>query len=87
MATSEPGPMSNVVTRPLWLDQLDPFPPQREPLPGDIECDVAIVGGGYSGLWTAWYLRRLDPGIRIQIIERHHCGYGGVGSQRRMGGR
>lgn len=73
------GPLNDAVTGALWLDQLDPFPSRRERLSGDLSCDVAIVGGGYSGLWTAWYLRRLDPTIRIQVIEKHHCGFGASG--------
>src|SRR4051812_3404960 len=45
----------------LWHDTAGgPFAP-RPPLAGDIEADVAIVGGGYTGLWTAYYLRALDP--------------------------
>lgn len=40
---------------------------------------MAIVGGGFSGLWTAYYLSKLDPTLRIQIIEKHFCGYGASG--------
>jgi glycine/D-amino acid oxidase-like deaminating enzyme len=41
--------------------------------------DVAIVGGGYTGLWTAWYLARRDPGLRIVVLERDHIGFGASG--------
>jgi len=51
----------------------------RAPLPGDIQADVAIAGAGYTGLWTAYYLHRLDPGIRVAIVEREIAGYGASG--------
>ncbi len=40
---------------------------------------MAIVGGGFSGLWTAYYLTTLDPTLRIAVVERDHCGYGASG--------
>jgi glycine/D-amino acid oxidase-like deaminating enzyme len=40
---------------------------------------VAIVGAGYTGLWTAYYLNALDPGLRIAIVERELAGYGASG--------
>ncbi len=70
--------VAGATTHALWLDQLEPFTP-RPALTGDTDCDVAIVGGGFSGLWTAYYLLGLDPTLRIQIIERHYCGYGASG--------
>ena len=51
----------------------------RPPLPGDIDVDVAIVGAGYTGLWTAHYLLEADPTIRIAIIERDIAGFGASG--------
>ena len=63
----------------LWLDDhpgpLDP----RPPLAGDTQVDVAIVGGGYTGLWTAYYLLRLDPTLRMLVIEKEIVGYGASG--------
>ena len=47
----------------------DPLRP-RPPLPGDRDVDVAIVGAGFTGLWTAVYLSALDPALRIAVIER-----------------
>jgi len=53
----------------FWFDTLpEPIEP-RAPLEGDAELDVAIVGAGYSGLWTAYYLKRLRPALRIGIVE------------------
>jgi glycine/D-amino acid oxidase-like deaminating enzyme len=51
----------------------------RPPLPGHIEADVAIVGAGYTGLWTAYYLHALDPSLRISIVEREIAGFGASG--------
>ncbi|MGI8668057.1 MAG: NAD(P)/FAD-dependent oxidoreductase, partial [Jatrophihabitans sp.] len=41
--------------------------------------DVAIVGAGYTGLWTAYYLRLADPGLRIAILEAEVAGFGASG--------
>jgi glycine/D-amino acid oxidase-like deaminating enzyme len=60
----------------LWLPSP---PPRRPPLPGDRDADVAIVGAGYTGLWTAYYLARADPGLRIAVLEAQFAGYGASG--------
>ena len=73
-----PDSVTDAVTTALWLDQLAPSP-RRPPLDGDAEVDVAIVGGGFSGLWTAYYLHRLDPTLRILVVEREYCGFGASG--------
>jgi glycine/D-amino acid oxidase-like deaminating enzyme len=54
-------------------------PPQRPPLPGSSDADVCIVGAGYTGLWTAYYLKRADPGIRIIMLEAAFAGFGASG--------
>ncbi len=56
-------------------DALEPGPS----LPGDIDVDVAIAGGGFTGLWTAYYLRKSDPGLRIAVLEREIAGFGASG--------
>jgi glycine/D-amino acid oxidase-like deaminating enzyme len=50
-----------------------------EPLPGDLDADVAIAGAGYTGLWTAYYLSRADPGLKIAVCERDIAGFGASG--------
>ncbi len=66
-------------SRSLWHDNhpgpLDP----RPPLAGDTQVDVAIVGGGYTGMWTAYYLLRLDRSLRIMVIEKEIVGFGASG--------
>lgn len=65
--------------RSLWLGGLPgPLLP-RPPLPGDITCDVVIVGAGFTGLWTAYYLKRLQPDARVVIVEREIAGFGPSG--------
>jgi glycine/D-amino acid oxidase-like deaminating enzyme len=50
------------------------------PLPADdAPYDVAIVGGGYTGLWTAWWLTERQPGARIAVVEQGICGGGPSG--------
>jgi glycine/D-amino acid oxidase-like deaminating enzyme len=63
---------------PWWLEEAPPDP-EAEPLSGDAEADVAIVGAGYTGLWTALELRRRDPGLRVTVLEAEHVGYGPSG--------
>src|SRR5579862_8332332 len=54
-------------------------PTQRPALPGGTEADVCIVGAGYTGLWTAYYLKRADPGLRIVVLEATFAGFGASG--------
>jgi glycine/D-amino acid oxidase-like deaminating enzyme len=63
----------------FWWESLANGAVPRPPLPGDLTCDVAIVGGGYTGLWTAYYLARQDPSLRIVVLEARHVGYGASG--------
>lgn len=63
----------------LWFDQLGESVRPRPPLPGDVEADVAIVGAGYTGLWTAYYLNRADPTLRIVVLEAEVAGFGASG--------
>ena len=63
----------------FWFDTLpEPVQP-RPPLDRDADLDVAIVGAGYSGLWTAYYLKRLRPELRIAILEAEVAGFGASG--------
>ncbi len=49
------------------------------PLGGDVDVDVAVVGAGLTGLWTAYYLVVADPSLRIAVLERHQVGFGASG--------
>jgi glycine/D-amino acid oxidase-like deaminating enzyme len=64
-----------------WHDSLsdgDDLTP-RPALPGDRDADVAIVGAGFTGLWTAHSLLRADPGLRVVVLEREVAGFGASG--------
>jgi glycine/D-amino acid oxidase-like deaminating enzyme len=62
----------------FWQAQLGP-PARRPALSGDVDVDVAIVGAGYTGLWTAYYLLVADPSLRVAVIEAEHAGFGASG--------
>jgi glycine/D-amino acid oxidase-like deaminating enzyme len=65
--------------RSLWLDGLtEPLTP-RPSLPGDIDCDVAIIGAGFTGLWSAYYLKRHEPKLNVVVVEREIAGFGPSG--------
>ncbi|MER6779940.1 MULTISPECIES: FAD-binding oxidoreductase [unclassified Streptomyces] len=53
--------------------------PPRTPLTGHATADVVIVGGGYTGLWTAYYLKTAAPDLRVTVLEQKFCGYGASG--------
>ncbi|MCW2774888.1 MAG: dependent oxidoreductase [Nocardioides sp.] len=63
----------------LWHDSVDTDWTPRPALSGDIEADVAIVGAGFTGLWTAHYLAEADPSLRIVVLEAETAGYGASG--------
>ena len=62
----------------FWLDQLPGRLP-RPPLAADREADVCIVGGGMTGLWTAYELRRAEPGLEVVVLEARNVGFGASG--------
>ena len=66
-------------TTSFWHDTAPGALTRRAPLPGDTQADVAIVGAGFTGLWTAYYLTELDPAIRVVMIERDIAGFGASG--------
>jgi len=59
-----------------WYAEL---PDVRAALPGDRDADVCIVGAGYTGLWTAYYLKRADPSLHIVVLESRFAGFGASG--------
>jgi glycine/D-amino acid oxidase-like deaminating enzyme len=65
--------------RSLWLDGLpEPLVP-RPALAGDETADVVVVGAGLSGLWTAYYLKRVQPDLDVVVVEREIAGFGPSG--------
>src|SRR5438132_1130962 len=60
----------------FWWRSLGGVPDPRPPLEGPCEADIAIVGAGYTGLWSAYYLKRAQPSLRVVVLEREFAGYG-----------
>jgi glycine/D-amino acid oxidase-like deaminating enzyme len=64
-----------------WMDEAlahDPGEP-CPPLSADVSADVVILGGGYTGMWTAYFLKERDPGIDVVLLEQDICGGGPSG--------
>jgi glycine/D-amino acid oxidase-like deaminating enzyme len=61
-----------------WLEEAGPVT-ATAPLHGAATADVAIVGGGYLGLWTAWQLKQLEPGADVVVLEAGLAGHGPSG--------
>jgi glycine/D-amino acid oxidase-like deaminating enzyme len=73
------GDVDRVRGRSLWLETCDDDLAPRPGLGGDVDVDVAIVGGGLTGLWTAHALRTLAPDARVVVLEAEVCGFGASG--------
>jgi glycine/D-amino acid oxidase-like deaminating enzyme len=91
MARSDRGSASERLRRmsiapglepPWWLQEAlarEKGVAEAPPLQRDLDVDVAIVGGGYTGLWTALALRERDPSLRVAVLEAAICGAGPSG--------
>src|SRR3989304_5998622 len=62
----------------FWLATAGPYK-ESPPLDGDTHVDVAVVGGGFCGLSTSYYLKRADPALRVAVLEDKVVGYGASG--------
>src|SRR5690349_6082404 len=62
----------------FWLEEAGERPtmPSAE---GELSCDVLVVGGGYTGMWTAWQVSLLEPGASVIVLEGDRCGHGPSG--------
>ncbi|MGD8579899.1 MAG: FAD-binding oxidoreductase [Lysobacterales bacterium] len=63
----------------FWHESLPEDLEARPALQGSHDADVAIVGAGYTGLWAAYYLKRLEPSLDIRLVEAETAGYGASG--------
>ncbi len=75
---TQPRALAGAVTKPYWLDQ----PASPEPLPpldGTEQADLAVIGGGFSGLWTALLARERDPRRNVVMVEGRRIAWGGTG--------
>ncbi|MEI7058307.1 FAD-dependent oxidoreductase [Nocardioides sp. CCNWLW239] len=71
--------MNNFSGISLWHETAGDAWEPRPALMGDLEVDVAIVGAGYTGLWTAYYLAEARPDLKIAILEAEVAGFGASG--------
>ena len=79
MGSSLSSPPSAYRGLSLWHETTPTDWTPRPALHGDVHADVAIVGAGYTGLWTAYYLSRADPSLRIAVVEAEVAGFGASG--------
>ena len=63
----------------FWLETAGDDLTPRRALDGSATVDVAILGAGFTGLWTAYYLLRRQPSLRIAVVEREIAGFGASG--------
>jgi glycine/D-amino acid oxidase-like deaminating enzyme len=62
----------------FWLATCPPYQPNA-PLQGEVHADVAIIGGGFTGMSTAYYLRKADPSLKVVVLESEVIGFGASG--------
>ena len=72
------GALADARPAPFWSDRPD-LPAPGAPLTGRVRADLAIVGGGFTGLWTAYYLKRLAPDLSVCVLEAGQVGFGASG--------
>jgi glycine/D-amino acid oxidase-like deaminating enzyme len=61
-----------------WLEEAGGVSPMPE-LVGDVSADVVVIGGGYTGMWAAWQVKRLEPEAEVVLLEGETCGSGPSG--------
>jgi glycine/D-amino acid oxidase-like deaminating enzyme len=76
--TPDVSPEARQLPVSYWL-AASPEGPRRPPLRGVARADVAIVGAGFTGLWTALALTDTDPGLRVVVLEQETVGFGASG--------
>jgi glycine/D-amino acid oxidase-like deaminating enzyme len=79
METSQNKVQTFYRSQSFWLDSVPGSLAPRASLESDDQADVVIVGAGYSGLWTAWYLKQHAPDLDIAIVEAEIAGFGASG--------
>src|SRR5215217_1197321 len=77
------GETPRPAARSWWLEEslrhVEFVDPPAPPISSDVSADVVILGGGYTGMWTAWALKELEPSIDVVILEQDICGGGPSG--------
>ena len=70
--------MKDYSDKSFWLATYGPYT-ANPPVEGDIKADVAVIGGGFTGLSTAYFLRKESPGLEVAVLESEVVGYGASG--------
>jgi glycine/D-amino acid oxidase-like deaminating enzyme len=76
MPTSQPA-LTSFADKSFWLASA-PYTP-NPPLAGEVKADVAVLGGGYTGLATAYFLKKAEPALRVVLLEAEIIGFGASG--------
>jgi glycine/D-amino acid oxidase-like deaminating enzyme len=63
----------------FWLETSGDDLTPRPELAGSTEVDVVVLGAGYTGLWTAYYLLKTNPGLKVAVVEKEIAGFGASG--------
>ncbi len=66
-------------TSPLWWEEVTARRTRPGPPPGVTRADAVVIGAGFTGLWTAYHLKRLEPTLDVVVLEREHVGFGASG--------
>ena len=61
-----------------WIAEAGAPAPQPA-LTADVDADVVVIGGGFTGMWSAWHLLETDPDLRVVLLEGDRCGFGPSG--------
>ncbi|MDP9470097.1 MAG: FAD-dependent oxidoreductase, partial [Chloroflexota bacterium] len=75
-------PVRPGANRSLWWEEAldsEPDAERAQPLAGSQRAEVCIIGGGYTGLWTALRIKELDPTVDVAVLEADLCGSGASG--------
>ena len=76
--SEDPTVRSDYSDKGLWHASYGPYEP-NPPLAGDVRADVAIVGGGFTGMATAYYLLKAEPRMKVVVLESEVVGFGASG--------
>lgn len=78
MTASVPASLRDAIRAPFWTDRPD-APARRDPVDDGAQCDLLVIGAGFTGLWTAWQALRRDPHRSVLIVDAQTVGYGATG--------
>jgi glycine/D-amino acid oxidase-like deaminating enzyme len=79
LVAAEGPPMKDYRAYSFWLETCGDDLTPRPPLDGSIDVDIAILGAGFTGLWTAYHLLRRQPSLTIALVEAEIAGFGASG--------